>query len=166
MARPARNLNKPILNSEGEMKRIGPMITALGLFLCAQLAQADWTTAVRLTWTSGDSYGPTMAIDSNGNMHIVWDDYTNGDPEVYYMRSANKGTTWYSAKRITCASGYCYSPDIAIDKSRGVPLDFARSQGIYLTTDQRRRRSPNSVGVFCLYSVLTMTQFKKGGRHE
>jgi len=57
------------------MKRMALMIATLGLFLLAQAAQADWTPAKRLTWTSGISNYPAIAVDSSGNLHLVWADH-------------------------------------------------------------------------------------------
>jgi len=69
------------------MKRTASVIAALGLFLFAQAARADWTPAKRLTWTSGTSSVPAVATDSNGAVHIVWEDHTPGNSEIYYKRS-------------------------------------------------------------------------------
>jgi hypothetical protein len=71
---------------EDEMKRMGIMILAIGLCLFAQVAQADWTVARRLTVMSGDSRTPAIAIDSSGNLHIVWHDDTPGNYEIYYKK--------------------------------------------------------------------------------
>jgi len=71
---------------EDEMKRMGILILAIGLFLFVQVSQADWTSAKRLTWTSGHSLDPAIAIDSSGNLHIVWHDDTPGNYEIYYKK--------------------------------------------------------------------------------
>jgi hypothetical protein len=47
---------------------------------------AAWTTKTRLTWSSGNSYGPAIAVDYLGNLHVVWYDNTAGDNEVYYRK--------------------------------------------------------------------------------
>ena len=61
------------------MKRMVPMMFVLGFFLFAQSAQADWAPTKRLTWNSGDSPFPSMAVDSSGNVHVVWEDGTARD---------------------------------------------------------------------------------------
>jgi hypothetical protein len=102
---------------EGEMKRTVLMITAVGLFLFAQTAQAQWTPAKRLTWTSGWSYFPAMAIDSSDHIHIVWNDDTLGNNELHYRRSVDGGATWGAVKRLTWNSGSSYNSAIAIDSN-------------------------------------------------
>jgi hypothetical protein len=47
---------------------------------------ASWTAAQRLTWTSGDSGRPDLAIDPAGNLHLVWGDSTPGNYEIYYKK--------------------------------------------------------------------------------
>jgi len=68
------------------MKRTGLMMLAIGLFLFAQVAQADWTPAKRITWTSNLSIKPAIAIDSYNDIHVVWMDKTPGNMEIYYMK--------------------------------------------------------------------------------
>ena len=68
------------------MKRPAIFFLVLGLFSSAQLAQADWNPTKRLTWTSGASMNPAMAIDSSDTSHIVWDDNTPGNNEIYYKK--------------------------------------------------------------------------------
>lgn len=68
------------------MKRTGLMIVAIMIFILAQVAQADWTATKRLTWTSGSSYDPAIAIDSNDTVHVIWDDDTPGNVEIYYRK--------------------------------------------------------------------------------
>jgi hypothetical protein len=47
---------------------------------------ATWNALQRLTWTLEDSAAPAMAVDTAGNIHIVWSDFTPGNYEVYYKR--------------------------------------------------------------------------------
>jgi BNR repeat-like domain len=75
---------------------------------------ASWTAGKRLTWTSGWSYAPDIAVDSSGNPHIVWYDDTPGNDEIYYKKSANGGATWSSDRRLTWNSGKSRNPSIAI----------------------------------------------------
>jgi BNR repeat-containing family member len=97
------------------MKRTGLMIAALGLFFWAQAALADWTPAQRLTWSSGESLHPKVALGSGNTVHVVWDDSIPGHSEIYYKKSTDGGTTWGPAKRLTWSSGNSKDPAIAID---------------------------------------------------
>jgi hypothetical protein len=40
----------------------------------------------RLTWNTGDSLHPMIALDSSNNIHLVWDDETPGNAEIYYRK--------------------------------------------------------------------------------
>ena len=99
------------------MKRSGLMIAVLGIFLAAQAAQAQWTPAKRLTWTSGASYYPAVAVDSSGNVYVVWQDDTLGNFEIYHKNSTDGGTTWTQSKRLSTTSGGSAYPTIAVDAS-------------------------------------------------
>ena len=99
------------------MKQMRIIILALGILLFAQAAQADWIPARRLTWTSGDSFSPAVAVDSGNAINVVWSDYTPGNSEVFFKRSEDGGATWTEGKRLTFTSGDCYEPAIALDSS-------------------------------------------------
>jgi len=73
----------------------------------------SWTTK-RLTYSSSSSSRPTIAIDSNNHLHIVWEDDSPGNEEIYYKRSTDGGSTW-ATKRLTYNSGSSYNPTIAAD---------------------------------------------------
>jgi hypothetical protein len=45
-----------------------------------------WASSQRLTWNSGYSLGPSIAIDSSGFPHVIWWDDTPGNFEIYYKR--------------------------------------------------------------------------------
>jgi BNR repeat-like domain len=76
-----------------------------------------WSASQRLTWNSGDSTKPVLAVDPSGNPHVVWQDLTPGIPEIYYTRSTDGGTTWSANQRLTWNSGYSNVPSIAVDSS-------------------------------------------------
>jgi hypothetical protein len=96
------------------------MIAALGFFLFAQAARADWTPAKRLTWTAGTSQNPAVAVDSSAGIHVVWQDDAPGDKEIYYKRSTDGGTTWTTSQRLTWTAGTSRNPAIAVDASNNL----------------------------------------------
>jgi hypothetical protein len=76
---------------------------------------STWTTK-RLTYTSGDSVTPIIAVDSNNHIHVVWTGGVSGGPEIFYKKSTDGGTTW-TTKRLTRMSGFSYLPTIAVDSN-------------------------------------------------
>jgi len=99
------------------MKRAGLFILAAAISFFTQSVQAGWTPAKRLTWTSGYSYSPAIAVDSFGHLHLVWHEYPPGNEELYYMKSTDGGATWTPAKRLTWTSGNSWNPAIVVDAS-------------------------------------------------
>jgi hypothetical protein len=78
-----------------------------------------WSKNKRLTWNSGGSENPYIATDSSGTIHVIWDDISPGNRELYYRKSTNGGTTW-SGRRLTWNSGSSISANIAIDQSGNI----------------------------------------------
>jgi hypothetical protein len=101
------------------------MIAAIGLFLFAQAAQAAWTPAKRLTWTSGESNNPAIAVDLSGSVHVVWDDPTPGNWEIYYRKSLDAGASWITSKMISGTKGTSQKPVIAVDPSGSLYVVWA-----------------------------------------
>jgi hypothetical protein len=80
---------------------------------------ASWSAAQKLTWTSGESHDPNIAIDSNNALYLFWYDYTP-NAEIFFKTSADGGASWGPAQRLTWTSGYSSSPAIAIDSNRTI----------------------------------------------
>ena len=73
----------------------------------------NWGVITRLTWNNGLSDYPSLYIDATDGMHLVWEDLTPGNREIFYKRSTNHGTTWSAPVRLTWTSGNSYNPCIA-----------------------------------------------------
>jgi hypothetical protein len=99
------------------MKQKRLVIVALGFFILAQAAQAQWSTPKRITWTELDSLYPTVARDSKNTIHVVWQDPVSGFHEIYYKNSTDGGSTWTPAKRLTWTAGHSEGPVLAIDSN-------------------------------------------------
>ena len=76
---------------------------------------ATWSRNKRLTWNSGYSQVPSMAVDSGGGIHLVWEDYSPGNGDIYYKQSTDGGTTWSKATRFTWNASNSTAPSIAAD---------------------------------------------------
>jgi len=78
---------------------------------------STWSATKRITWTSDKTHSPAIAMDSSGTIHVIWEDSTPGNLEIYYKRSADGGSTWSPLQRITWTSGSSSWPAIAIDSN-------------------------------------------------
>jgi hypothetical protein len=85
------------------------------------------TTAYVSTESTGDSNIPSLAVDSSGNVHIAWEDFTNhdgeGDWDIYYkFWNATSGawnTTAYVSTESTLGSK---DPSLAVDSFGNVHI--------------------------------------------
>jgi len=75
----------------------------------------SWTAATRITWNSGASTDPAVAVDSSNHLHVVWFDHTPGNAEIYYKRSEDGGNSWSAGRRLTWTTEFSQYPAIAVD---------------------------------------------------
>ena len=73
-----------------------------------------WFILKRLTWNSGYSKNPYVAVDSSNTLHVVWYDDSSGNTEIHYKKSTDGGANWPITKRLTWNSGFSYTPCIAV----------------------------------------------------
>ena len=84
-----------------------------------------------MTWNSGDSWWPSIAIDSNNHIHLAWNDNSLGNDEIYYKKSTDGGATW-ATKRLTYSSESSYVPFIVLDSNNHLHvawMDFTPGNG-------------------------------------
>jgi len=73
---------------------------------------ATWSVPKRLTWTSGTSDYPSIAVDKDNHIHVAWQDNTSGDYQIYYRKSTDGGSTWTAMKRLSWTEGFSVNPDL------------------------------------------------------
>jgi len=56
----------------------------------------------------------SMAASSNA-IHVIWNDYRDGNHEIYYKRSLDNGDSWSDDTRITTNAGDSIRPAVAVD---------------------------------------------------
>ena len=83
---------------------------------------ATWTASRRLTWASGDSAFPAIAVDSSGQVHVVWYDGCVGNYEIFYKNSSDGGISWSKNQRLTWTPAGSFFPELAVDSSDNLHL--------------------------------------------
>jgi len=76
---------------------------------------ADDQVAIRLSDGTGVSDQPVSAIDSLGNVHIVWSDDRTGDDEIFYTLLSSVGDTLIEDTQLTSETTDSKRPAIAVD---------------------------------------------------
>ena len=84
---------------------------------------STWTTTEVVSTESTDySHRPPIAVDSLGNVHIVWEDYTEDyagsgtDKDIFYKRRNASTSTWTTTEVVSTEStDYSSSPSLAVD---------------------------------------------------
>ncbi len=81
-----------------------------------------WTPDELIVSAPGEpnhTHSPALAADPSGNVHVVWEDYRDGNyPEIYYKRW--DGLSWTADERLTYDPWVSRHPDIGVDPSGNV----------------------------------------------
>ncbi len=107
----------------------------------------SWSNATAISdiygWNDQSSFWPDIATDSNGTVHVVWFDDTNGewgnDREIMYMNHTSTG--WSNASVISDDNtgwndGLSEQPDITVDKDGIIHVVWQDSTDGTWGTDQ------------------------------
>ena len=76
-------------------------------------AGLTWSADSNLTNDPASQGVPCIAV-SGSNIHTVWNDYRDGNFEIYYKFSTDGGTSWSSDERLTTDAGTSWSPSLAV----------------------------------------------------
>ena len=83
----------------------------------------SWTPGVRVNNDAGSANqrAPAIAVDSDDNVHIIWQDHRNGtqDPDIYWAKRFAQSGTWSQNKRVNndTPGAVQANPSITVDKS-------------------------------------------------
>lgn len=81
-----------------------------------------WTLLRRLTWNTGRSEFPCIAIDAGNNIYVVWCDDTPGNAEIFYKKSTDNGMSWSTPMRLTWNSELSMHPNLVFDSGSRIHL--------------------------------------------
>ncbi len=94
----------------------------MGLSTTVFALPAGWTDDVRVTDSNGNSGIPAIALDSNKNVNMVYQDHRDGNWEIYYTKFDNNGNRLVFDKRLTFDNYDSLNPSIAVDSSNNVHI--------------------------------------------
>lgn len=76
----------------------------------------SWGVDVRLTNDLAGSFSSSVSV-SGSNVHVVWWDERDGNPEIYYKRSTDGGVSWGADYRLTNNAAYSFVPCVSVSGS-------------------------------------------------
>lgn len=76
-----------------------------------------WSSVNRLTWNTGRSITPVIAVDSLDIIHVVCEDNTFSPHVIFYKKSTDFGQSWTPWRQSSPSNNDCVGPDISVDSS-------------------------------------------------
>lgn len=105
----------------------------------------SWSAPSKANDVSGfvqvsQSYGPAIALAGDGVAYVAWEDWRNGDPDIYVAQSTDGGATWGANVRV--------NDDAAGIEQRGDPALAVDPTGAVHVAWQDRRNDPQDPDVY------------------
>jgi uncharacterized membrane protein len=75
----------------------------------------DFGDNIRVTFDSATSTNVSVVVDSDGNMHIAWEDYRSGNGDIYYVKLDENGDKLTNDAKISNDSAISRNPSVAVD---------------------------------------------------
>jgi hypothetical protein len=79
----------------------------------------------RLTSDEENASHPTLHLDSEENIHIVWEDERHENTEIYYLKVDNIGNALFDEQRLTTESSKSQFPEIEMDNNDQTKIVWA-----------------------------------------
>ena len=102
---------------------------------------ANFSTPVNLAANVSGSLAPQVALETNGNIDVVWQDDFNSQSDVSFSRSADKGLTFSAAKSLSSKS---FAPQISVDAKANINVTWLSNSAAAGTLDVFFSRSTDS----------------------
>jgi len=83
-------------------------------------AQLPFSVAKNVSNNSDFSFTPQTAVDSSGNIFIVWEDDASNNNNILFSRSSDGGATFSTPKIISNSTRFPFDPRIAVDSHNGI----------------------------------------------
>ncbi|HKW87592.1 MAG TPA: PKD domain-containing protein [Candidatus Acidoferrales bacterium] len=78
---------------------------------------ATFSAPLQLSTNTQGSITPEFAVDTNGDVSVVWEDDNNGTSDISFCVSADHGATFSAPKSLSLNVANSVSPQIAIDST-------------------------------------------------
>jgi len=88
-----------------------------------------WIPVKNITNSPVPSNSPDIAVDTSGNINLIWVNEINSNHVIYFSRSTDSGATWSPAGNISPPSHYCEYPAITVDSTANTGNIYAVWQG-------------------------------------
>ena len=81
---------------------------------------ATFSAPQNLSNNVGSSFSPAIALDSGGNINVVWTDNTPGHDDILFSRSTNGGVTFSAPQNLSNNTGDSFNSQIGVDSSGNI----------------------------------------------
>src|SRR5437899_3217368 len=105
-------------------KCVASLVVLFAASALATQAQVVFSPPKNISNSSGNTQAQQIAVDSSGNVNLVWVDTSLGNSEIFFSRSADRGVTFSTPLNVSNDSGDSIFPSIAVDPGGNINLTW------------------------------------------
>lgn len=87
--------------------------TGLNQVFFAAQGPGGWGADSAVSHSASGAFTPCLAADAAGDLHLAWEDYRDGNAEIYYRRLSSSTGAWGQEIRLTDDPAHSRAPVIA-----------------------------------------------------
>ncbi|MCU0606546.1 MAG: hypothetical protein MUF78_03805 [Candidatus Edwardsbacteria bacterium] len=103
-----------------------------------ELGGAGWGGDSAVSHSGTGAFTPCLAVDQGGGYHVAWEDWRDGNAEVYYRRFDRTTGTWGSEQRLTADPWRSRAPVLVCRGDSLADLFWEDDRGGYFQVMHRR----------------------------
>lgn len=97
--------------------------------LAHSLTVGGFADSIRVTFDQARSANASAAVDRDGNIHVVWEDFRSGNGDIYYAKLDPYGNKLTNDAKITNDSSPSRHPVVAVDADSHIYIVWEDLQG-------------------------------------
>ena len=147
----------------GESEILNFALQPADIFYTRSTDGTTFSSPTNISNNSGDSSaevfrgGDRLAVDGDGNINVVWDDFTLGNQDVLFSRSTDGGMTFSSAIPISDNMTDSSGARLALNGSGDVYVVWTECTGTASECEESIPGPPESVDIFFSRSLNAVT---------
>ena len=89
---------------------------------------STWSEIKKLSNSTAHSEYPSLSIDPEDHLHLIWEDHVNGNGNILYTKSTDGGTNWNNSYTVSPPDSDAGEPSLAVGDDKTIHVVWRDSR--------------------------------------